>query len=231
VTYVTEIIDMCSLPDHRVLEQAAVDAGIRADGNTVLDDNAAEMRRQVRSASAGRKAKTCFSNYDAGKDTDAVADESATDHSIGADQRVDPDLDARADNGVGANADIRADCGAARDHASRFEYRRRLDPGLRGDFGLNPFDLTKADQPFRDLGKGRTRVRGLDECWPGRNVRSGSRGSDDNPGVQTSGDICRGLDKGQIIRPSLVCGGNQGHSARVIPSRHFCANELGYLRG
>ena len=96
-----QIVDLGALADHRVAAGAAVDRGVGADLDVVLDDDAADLRHlQVPLRSHG-EAEAVLPDAHAGMEDDAVADEGVGDGDVGADRAVPADPDLRADDRMG----------------------------------------------------------------------------------------------------------------------------------
>ena len=110
-----EVVDLGPLPDHGVADGAAVDGGIGADLDVVLDDDAADLRNLAVAAGARQIAEAILPDAHAGMDDDAVAD-----------QRMH-DRRARADHAIAADAHIRADHGGRPDHRAGADFRARAD--------------------------------------------------------------------------------------------------------
>ncbi len=73
---------MRAFADDGVVEQAAIDAGIGADGGAVLDDHPAKMGRQHRAAVCGGSPNPPSPIVGARQDCDAVADQGAADGNV-----------------------------------------------------------------------------------------------------------------------------------------------------
>ena len=74
-----EVIDLRPLADHRVAARAAVDRGVGADLDVVLDDDAADLRHLQVALRAHGEAEAVLADAHAGMEDDAVADEGVRD--------------------------------------------------------------------------------------------------------------------------------------------------------
>ena len=96
-----QIVDLGALADDGVADRAAVDRGVGADLDVVLDDDAADLRhlRDARAA-PGTIAEAVLADARAGMDDDAVADQRMHQRGAGADRAVAADAHAGPDHGV-----------------------------------------------------------------------------------------------------------------------------------
>src|SRR5262249_61987961 len=70
-----EIINFCPSADDRVPERTAVDAGIGADLDVVLDDHGADLRHLEVAGGGERKPEAVLPDPDAGVQDDPIADQ------------------------------------------------------------------------------------------------------------------------------------------------------------
>ena len=120
-----EVIDLGALADHRVAAGAAIDRGVGADLDIVLDDDPADLRHLQVPAGPHGEAETVLAEAGARMDDDAVAEERVGQGRAGADRAVAPDPH------VGADAGVRADHGAGADLGTGADRRRRDRRGRR----------------------------------------------------------------------------------------------------
>src|SRR5262245_26022951 len=78
-----QIVDLGPLPDHGVTNGPAIDGGVGADLDVVLDDDARNLRNLVRPARAAHKAEAILANGAARVDDDPVTDQGMHDRGIG----------------------------------------------------------------------------------------------------------------------------------------------------
>src|SRR5262245_28013447 len=78
-----QIVDLGSLPDHGVTNGPAIDSGVGADFDIVLDNDAPNLRHLVGSARAWHIAKAILANRAARMDDDPVTDQGVHDRGIG----------------------------------------------------------------------------------------------------------------------------------------------------
>src|SRR5690606_36662653 len=83
-----EIIYLGPLADHRIGKRAAIDRGVGADLDVVLDDDAAELGHLVEAGAARHVAEAVLADAHAGMDDDAVAEKCVLDRGAGADIAV-----------------------------------------------------------------------------------------------------------------------------------------------
>src|SRR5262245_43449364 len=133
VSDLDKIVDLGSLPDYGVPDGAAVDRGIGADLDVVLDDHTPDLRDLVGSARPAHKPEAVLSDGAAGVDDDAVADQRMHDRGPRPDRAIAPDAYMGADRGPRADHGAAADLCAWPDHGSRvdrhavFQARQRMD--------------------------------------------------------------------------------------------------------
>src|SRR5690606_20798544 len=116
------------LADHRIAAGAAVDRGVGADLDVVLNDDAPDLRHLEMALSAHGEAEAVLADFGARVQDDAVADERMLQHDAGADGAVAADAHAGADHGI------------RRDDRARADLRSRADArsGVNDDAGLEP---------------------------------------------------------------------------------------------
>ena len=128
VSDLDEIVDLGSLADDRIARRAAVDRGIGADFDVVLNDDAPGLRDLLMASRRRQITETVLADANAGMDDNAVADQGVDDSGSGADRAVAADADIGTDHGAGR------DHGAGADLRARTDHRERID----GDVGLEP---------------------------------------------------------------------------------------------
>ena len=124
------IVDLGPLADDGVAVGAAVDRGVGADLDVVLDDDAADLRHLQMAARAGREAEPVLPDGDARMDDDAVADQRVLDDGVGADEAIAPDRYRLADDGAGRDDCAAADLGARADNRPGLHAHPVLQPRI-----------------------------------------------------------------------------------------------------
>jgi hypothetical protein len=109
VGYVAEVIDLGALSNHGVLEHAAVNTRIRADGHPVLDHDAAQMGNVDGAGCVAGDAEALLPDHGASEDIHFIAYEGKSDRSTRADAAAAANSDTWTDDGIGANFSARAD--------------------------------------------------------------------------------------------------------------------------
>ena len=131
-----QIIDLGALADHRVAAGAAVDRGVGADLDVVLDDDAADLRHLQVPLRPHGEAEAVLPDAHAGMEDDAVADEARGRRSRSAPIEQSrpiftcgPITRMGADEGAGADFGRRSDDGAGIDRDAVLQPRRGMDEG------------------------------------------------------------------------------------------------------
>src|SRR5215469_9873889 len=128
-----EIVDLGALANHGVAGGAAVDRGIGADLDVILDDHAAGLRNLLMAARRRQETESVLSDAGPGMNDDAVADQGVKDGGLRADCAVAADANAGPNHRAWPNERGRSDLGARADHRERiddhagFEARRGID--------------------------------------------------------------------------------------------------------
>ena len=158
-----QVVDLGALADHRVADRAAVDRGVGADLDVVLDDDAADLRDLAVAARAQQIAEAVLTDAAAGMDDDAVADQRVDDGRARADRRSrgrsarpGRSRQSGADHGAGADLGARTDHRAGIDRDAAFEPRRRMHQRARRD-------AARLEQRGRAQRAGKQRPRDRDE--------------------------------------------------------------------
>src|SRR5207247_7501345 len=105
-----EVVDLRSLADHRFADGAAVDGGVRADLDVVLDPHAADLRHLVMPPLLGGEAVAVAADDDAAVEDAAPADGRPL---VDRDERIDDR--ALADRAAGGDGDALVDRDAVAD--------------------------------------------------------------------------------------------------------------------
>src|SRR3989338_8788065 len=108
------VVQLHSVLDHRVVQRAAVDGGVRADLDIIADHHAADLRNLDPAPLVHRDAETVRTDHRAGMRDQVVADHAVM---INNNMRVQP--------GMAADNRIRADAATLADDAE-CSYRRAL---------------------------------------------------------------------------------------------------------
>src|SRR5690606_35091724 len=170
------------LADHGVVEHAAVDAGIGADGDPVLDHDAAEMGHIDRPRGVAGDAEALLADDRASQNVHIIAEERKTYRGARADPRAPADGDAGADDGVGADLGPRADFRARADDDPRAHAHALLQARRRIDADIPVLRSARTHKARRQPGERRAGLVGEDErARIGRKMRHG-RGNDAGPG-------------------------------------------------
>ena len=102
-----QVIDLGALADHRVAARAAVDGGVGADLDVVLDDDAPDLRHLQVPLRPHGEAEAVLADAHARMEDDPVADEGVGNGHVGGDRAVPSDLHLRADDRMGADRGCR----------------------------------------------------------------------------------------------------------------------------
>src|SRR5689334_6768785 len=124
-----EIINFRALSDHRVAQGAAVDSGIRADFDPILDNDSADLRHFQMARLAHGEAEASLPDGCAGMDSDMVTDQGVGNRGIRADIAVPADMHAVTDDAAGCNCRPLPDACLGPDHRPRLNNRARLKSG------------------------------------------------------------------------------------------------------
>jgi hypothetical protein len=124
-----KIIDLGTLAEDRVLEYAAVDAGIRADSDMILQDHPAKVRGITLTIGRRHNAKTIFADPRAGQQSDVIAEKRTEDTCICTDLTMPTDLDTWPDRRIRTDPAAFTDNSAwsyngPRRHSGRLMYLR-----------------------------------------------------------------------------------------------------------
>src|SRR6478752_1477163 len=120
-----QIIELAAFSDHGIAQAAAIDTGIGADFDVVLNDHPRKLRDLGMALRARHEAETILSDPHAGMQNDAVADQSMGNRDVRADRAI------TADPNVGTDRGLRADQRSSADFGTRSDRRPRID----GDAG------------------------------------------------------------------------------------------------
>ena len=126
-----EIIDFGALADDRVIEHTTINAGICANRDIVLQDDASEMRRILHTCRSTCDAETSLTDTHAGEERDLVADKSADNRHIGADAALTPYLYTRSNDRICADDSAFANCGTRAHDGTRGNDRALMHLGIR----------------------------------------------------------------------------------------------------
>ena len=129
------IIDLGAFADNRIAIGAAVDRGIGADLDVVLDNDAADLGNFQVALATHREAETILANHDAGMDDHAIADQRVQDHRIGGNRTIAANGNGRSDYGISAYDCCFADFRALADDRARLDFDTGLQPSGRMDRG------------------------------------------------------------------------------------------------
>ena len=127
-----QIVDFRAAADARLVERAAVDGGVGADFDVVLNDEASNLWELFVASGLGVAdvAESFAAQYRSSLDDDTVAKARAgIDGHIGVDAAVNSDLDAVANHAT------RADCGSFADFAVLSDDCTRANRDILADFG------------------------------------------------------------------------------------------------
>src|SRR5687768_16732876 len=127
------VIDLRPLADHRVAVSAAIDRGVRADLDVVLDDDAADLSDLRVAARPHRKPETILADADPGMDDHPVADQRVLDGRLRADVAIPPNGDGLGDDRAGRNDGASADLGPRPHHRAGFDPNVVLEDRFRVD--------------------------------------------------------------------------------------------------
>src|SRR5262249_7856915 len=141
------------LADHCVAVGTAVDRGIGANLDIVLDDHAADLRHLYVSGLARQIAEAVLTDARARVNDDAVTDERMLDRRSGANRAIAPNTNVRADHGIRADKGAAADLRSGTNHCARIGDDAVLEPrlGVHGGAGGNPFAAEQRGRPERIL--------------------------------------------------------------------------------
>ena len=123
-----QIVDLGALADDGVAGRAAIDRGVGADLDVVLNDDSPGLRNFLVAARRRQIAEAVLADARAGMDDHAVADQRVEHRGAGADRAVASDSDAGTDHRAGRDERARPDFGAGPDHRQRIDDHARLDP-------------------------------------------------------------------------------------------------------
>src|SRR6185437_9485833 len=120
--------------EHRVLERAAVDGGVRADFAIVADAHAAELRHLDPAVAVACQAETIGAQHRAGMDQYALAERHARhQRDLRGEARLRADDAIRADDAMRTEYRACFDARARFDHATGTDARAGVDACIRGD--------------------------------------------------------------------------------------------------
>ena len=125
-----EIVDLGALADDGVGQGAAIDRGIGADLDVVLDDHPPDMRQPLGRAGSGHETKTLLADLGTAVDDHAIADQRALYGCRGSDIAVAADLRRCADDRIGGNDRPRPDRHVRPYHGTGFDDDPGLEAGL-----------------------------------------------------------------------------------------------------
>src|SRR6202020_2658411 len=93
VSDLDQIVDLGPLADDRIARRAAVDRGVSADLDLVLNNDAPGLRNLLVTARRRQITEPILTNANAGMNNNAVADQGVDDSGSGADRAVAADTD------------------------------------------------------------------------------------------------------------------------------------------
>jgi len=132
-----EIVDLGSLTDDRVAGGAAVDRGIGANFDLILDNHAPGLRNFLMAVPGRQKTEAVLADAHARMDDHAVSDQCMKNRAMRPDRALPSDANVLADHGSRPNERARADLSARSDHRERlddnacFKARSGIDLGAR----------------------------------------------------------------------------------------------------
>src|SRR4051794_40625079 len=136
-----QVVDFGALTDHGIAQAAAIDGGVGPNLDTVLDDDAAELRHFDVTLRGHAVAEAVLADLAAAMEDDVVADQRMHDRSAGPDRAVAADLHVRPDHRVRPDDGAGADAGARTDHCARIDGDAVLDLGRGMDMGAGRVSL------------------------------------------------------------------------------------------
>lgn len=116
------------LRHHGILQAAAIDRGLRADLDVILNDDAAELRNFGVAGAIRRIGKSVLSDAATGMDDHVVADQRMHHGRARADIAMTADANTGADHGRGPDQRSFADFAIRSDHRPRLDDDIRLKP-------------------------------------------------------------------------------------------------------
>ena len=124
-----QVIEAGTGADDGVLHGAAVDGGVGADLDVVLDQHAAELGNGEVAGFGVGEAEAFLADTDAGGQRHAVAEEGVADADMGADAAVLAELDAGGEADIGTEAAVGADADLVLDDGKGADLGRGVDGG------------------------------------------------------------------------------------------------------
>src|SRR6516225_8636668 len=100
VTYLDEVVDLGTLPDHRVANGTSIDGGSRADFNIVLNNHPSDLRNLDMAASPHDESEAVLPDLAPGVNDNSIANESVAQCRPGADRTVAADFYICADHRI-----------------------------------------------------------------------------------------------------------------------------------
>ena len=181
--HVDEVVDLAVLADAGVLPGPAIDTAVGAEGDAVLQDDAAELGDVDRPLGRSRRAEARLADDAAGVQADAVAHQGETDDHARADITVAADGDARTDDRAGADARAAPNLSAGADDDAGAELNVLFKGGVGMDGGRSGGVATRRVQGGGGLGPGGLRIVGDQGDAAGRDVGGMARGDEAGAGA------------------------------------------------
>ncbi len=159
------IVDLGAFADHRVIHGAAIDRGVRADLDIVLDDDTANLDDLQHAAWTGGITETVLPDARTIVDNHIITDERGKNACAAGNGAIASDLYILPDDDTGPDPRTSTDMGAGADHCerldndARFQLRGRIDMRSMRNFAFHPRDRTgthrRGVQQGTNLGKQR----------------------------------------------------------------------------
>ena len=216
---VDEVVDLRALPDDGGAEGGAVDAGVRADFDVVVDDHVASLENFAVPAFVEDVTVAVGADDGAGVDGNPVSNLGARvengvrkEGHIVADLGVASNVVSAQEHGAGADPDARADDAAGSDVGGGVNLRGRRDARAGVDAKRG---FVRRKERGQDAGDGDAGIGHADENLGRRGERAGDE--DGGGGAGFGGDEVRFLvGEGEVARTREVGGGETCQRGRGV---------------